>query len=119
MDEGRAAYGGDYSMTFDALLGMSFVLCLGLVVFGLVKGFSWFIIKGALVNGPSFLASLWGIHAGVSNAIATSTGTWWLLAVVGAVFALVCGFNLYNYLSGKEAEMLARMIVQRLSGNQN
>jgi hypothetical protein len=78
-----------------------------------VKGFSWFIIKGALINGPGFIASVWATLAGISYGVTTPNGAWWFLAIVGVLFGFVCGYNLYNYLSGKEADMLARMARER------
>jgi hypothetical protein len=101
-------------MTFDTFLGMCFFLCLGLAIYGFVRGFPSFIIKGALVNGPAFLASLWGILAGVSNAISSANSVWWLLAGVGGAFAFICGSNLYHYLSGYEAETFTRLVARKV-----
>ena len=67
------------------------------------KGFPWFVIKGAMVNGPEFLAALHGILYGVSYG-AISSGGWWLLAILGGFFALVCGYNMYNFSTGKRRE---------------
>lgn len=97
----------------DAYFGLAFVVCLGLLIYGLVKGFPWFIIKGSLINGPGFLAALYGIFYGTAYAITSSSG-WWFLAIVGAFFAVVCGFNLYNYLNGEEARMFAELVREKI-----
>jgi hypothetical protein len=96
----------------DAFLGFAFFICIGLLVFGLARRFPWFIIQGALVNGPGFLAALYGIFYGVSYATTGSAG-WWLLAIVGALFALVCGYNLYHFFSGEEARMFGELVARK------
>lgn len=106
-------------MTFDTFLGMSAVLCVGLLIFGLVRGFPWFIIKGALVNGPGFLVSLWGIFTGFSGALSTGNAAWWILAALGGAFSLICGFNLHSFLSGEEARSFAKMVSRHLGDNHN
>ena len=83
----------------DTFLGMAFFICIGVVIFGIVKGFDWFIIKGALLNGPRFLAALYGIFYGATYG-ATSSSGWWLVAIIGGFFALICGYNMYSFFKG-------------------
>jgi hypothetical protein len=66
----------------DVFIGMAIFICLGVLIFGLVKGFPWFVIQGAMINGPGFLAALYGIFYGVYYG-ATSSPPWLLLAVMG------------------------------------
>ena len=97
----------------DTFLGMAFFICIGVVIFGIVKGFDWFIIKGALLNGPGFLAALYGIFYGATYG-ATSSSGWWLVAIIGGLFALICGYNMYNFFNGHEARMFDERIAKRL-----
>jgi hypothetical protein len=85
----------------DTFLGMAFFICVGVVIFGIVKGFSWFAIKNALLNGPGFLAALYGIFYGATYAETSSSG-WWLVAIIGGLFALICGYNMYSFFKGPD-----------------
>jgi hypothetical protein len=92
----------------DTFLEMAFFICVGVVIFGVVKGFPWFIIKGALVNGPGFLAALYAIFYGATYA-ETSSSDWWVVAVIGGFFALICGF-----VNGEDARKFNERIAKRL-----
>jgi hypothetical protein len=102
----------------DAFFGLAFFICVGVVLFGLAKGFPWFVIKGAMVNGPAFVAALYGIFYGVSYG-ATGSGAWWLLAIVGGFFAFVCGDNMYNFFNGQEARMFGELVAEKFRERQN
>jgi hypothetical protein len=71
----------------DTFLGMAFFICVGVVIFGLVKSFPWFIIKGALVNGPGFLAALYAIFYGARSNLRRDE--FWRLVVLGDTRRLV------------------------------
>jgi hypothetical protein len=88
----------------DTFLGMAFFICVGVVIFGIVKGFRWFAIKNALLNGPGFLAALYGIFYGATYGATGSSG-WWLVAIIGGLFALICGYNMYSFFKGPDARM--------------
>ena len=105
-------------MSWDTYLGVATFFAVTLVIFGLSRGFPWFIIKGALVNGPGLVAALWGIMAGVSKGVSEGGG-WWLLAVVGVIFAYVCGHNVKHYLDGSEAKRFYDLVRAKLGEGQN
>ena len=88
----------------DTFLGMAFFICVGVVIFGVVKGFRWFAIKNALLNGPGFLAALYAIFYGATYAETSSSG-WWLVAIIGGFFALVCGYNMYFFQWGRRKKV--------------
>jgi len=90
-------------------LVLSVIMCAGLGLLGIIRGFPWFVIKGAMVNGPGFLASIYALYYGASR-----SGGWWILALLGLVFAIVCGWNLYNYVSGEEARQFNAMVANSI-----
>lgn len=96
-------------MSLESFIGSSIICAIALGIYGLVRGFPWFVIQGALVNGPGFIAALWAISAGITNGTGGNAG-WWVLAAIGAMFALVCGFNLKNFLDGSEARHFYELV---------
>ena len=57
-----------------------------------------------LINLAMFAGSIYGFFYFFTSA------SWWGLSVIFGFFILICGFNLYNIISGKESEQLQRMV---------
>jgi hypothetical protein len=94
-------------------LGLALIVCVGLAIWGLVHKFPFFIIKGAMINGIGALASLYALYWGVYYGV-TRSGWGWLLALLGIGFGWVCGFNLYHYVTGKEARDFNAEVAARI-----
>lgn len=94
-------------------LVLSVIMCIGLGLWGMIRRFPWFVIKGAMFNGPGFLASAYALYYGVYYGVSRS-GSWWLLALLGVAFGYICGLNLYHYVSGEDAQTFNIMVANRI-----
>jgi hypothetical protein len=103
-------------MTFDGALGLALMVCMGLGIFGLVMRFPWFIIQGGLVNGSMIVLCIYFLAKIFGNIDFLGGGWAFALAILVIGFAAICCFNLYNYLSGREAESFYRMVREKMSG---
>jgi len=86
-------------MTGYAIVDMAILVALIAGAFGLIKGFDFFIIKGGLINGAVLGTSLYGFYYWLTNGSGLVLG-------VSVIAALIGGFNLYFYFSGKEQQSL-------------
>lgn len=100
-------------MSLEALIGLAVVAAVSLGIFGLVKRFPWFIIQGALINGPIFVAALWGLFTGLLNGLSAGGG-WWALFAGSIPVAYVCGSNVKHFLDGSEAEMFYKAVREKM-----
>jgi len=98
-------------MTFLTASGLlAIVVCLGLLIFGFKKGFPWFIIETALVNGAMAVLCLYLLIIIIAN---LDGGLAVALSVIVVGFGAICCINLHRYLSGKESERFNQVVQER------
>ena len=101
-------------MSFDAAFGLAFVVCIGLLIFGLVKGFPWFIIQGSLVNGAMVVFCFYLLFKILANISYFGVGGAIVLTIPVIAFGAICIFNIRNFLSGQEAENFYELVRERV-----
>lgn len=101
------------SNAMSLFLGLAFITCVGIAIWGAVHHFPFFVTKGAMVNGVCLLLCAYALYYGLTNG-ATGSGAWWLLALLGLGLGAVCAMNLRHYVSGQEAREFAANVAAAL-----
>ena len=92
-----------------AIIGGGIVL-----VWGLVRGFPWFVTQTAAVNGGLIGPSLLGLYHSIANTLSGGSFLWLLLGLICGVFAAICFFNLKGYFNGNDAQKYTKELVDHL-----
>ena len=105
-------------MTFDTASGLAVIVCIGLLIFGVVKRFPWFIIQGSLVNGAMVILCFYVLGKIIANVNSLGGIGAVLLSLLVLGFGAICCSNLRAYLTGEEARNFYNLVREKIKERQ-
>lgn len=81
------------------------------LVYGVAKGFYWFVTKGGMVNAAVAACCVAAVGYGTYRGLSGEGAGWWVLCVAGLIMGGISGLNLREFISGREDADLREKVI--------